>query len=152
MTLNRKKILTEYVREHEIPLTELFTENEYSHPATDANGFCKFYNKETGECWVHPIKPETCRAGPITFDINLKARKVEFYLKTVEVCAFAALLFNNQASLKRHLKAAKEEILRLISELDVDALRDILKIPEPQTIKIDEDDLPEAVILKLGLL
>jgi hypothetical protein len=129
----------------------LFRQSEYSYPATDANGFCKFYNKETGECCVHPIKPETCRAGPITFDINLKTRKVEFYLKKMEICAFAGLLYNDQASFKRHLEVAKEEILRLISELDVDALREIIKIPEPQTIKIEEDDLPPEVAMKLGI-
>lgn len=69
----------------------------------------------------------------------------------MEICAFAGLLYSDKSSFKQHLEVAKEEILRLIYELDVDALREILKIPEPQTIKIEEDDLPQAVAMKLGI-
>ena len=50
------------------------------------------------------------------------------------------------------MEAAKPEILRLISELDADALKAILQIPEPQTFKIDENDLPTEVMLKLGIV
>jgi uncharacterized protein len=151
LTLNRKKSLTEYVKEQKVPVKTLFAGEEYSHPAGDAQGICFFYNKETRKCSVHPVKPETCRAGPITFDINLKTRQVEFYLKKGEICAFAQVLYGNKELLGKHLEAAKSEILRLICELDVAALKTILKIPEPQTFKISEYELPKEVIKKLGI-
>ena len=149
LTLNRKKILTEYVKEQKVPVKPLFAGEEYAHPATDARGICVFYNKESRKCRVHPVKPETCKAGPITFDINLKTRQVEFYLKKGEICAFAQVLYGSKELLGKHLEAAKSEILRLICELDADALKTILKIPEPQTFKIDECELPKEVIKKL---
>ena len=114
-------------------------------------GFCVFYDKDTRKCIVHSVKPETCRAGPVTFDINRRTRKVEWYLKTAEVCALAKTLYENDNLFREHFKVAKEEMLRLICELDSKALQAILKIEEPQTVKIGEDDLPEEVMEKLGL-
>jgi hypothetical protein len=52
---------------------------------------------------------------------------------------------------KAHFNVAKEELLKLICGLDSKALQAILKIEEPQTVKIGEEDLPEEVIKKLGL-
>ena len=151
LTLNRKEILNKYIKEQSIPFTSPFVDEEYSHPIADENGFCTFYDKGTRKCRVHPVKPETCRAGPVTFDINLKTRKVDFYLKTAELCAFAGVLYEDKAGLMKHLEAAKEEILQLILNLDADALKNILNIPEPQTFKIDENDLPKEVMKKLHL-
>jgi Fe-S-cluster containining protein len=152
LTRDRKEILIRYLKDKDVPATILFGGEEYSHPVADENGFCTFYNKETRKCSVHPIKPETCRAGPITFDINLKTRKVEFYLKKAELCAFAGILYEDKAGLMKHLEVAKQEILQLIRNLDADALKNILNIPEPQTFKIDENDLPKEVMNKLHLL
>jgi hypothetical protein len=100
---------------------------------------------------VHPVKPETCRAGPITFDINLKTKKVEFYLKKKSICPFAGVLFET-GDYKLHLEAAKPEIMRLIEELDTLALNTILTIPEPATFKVDELDLPQKVAERLGII
>ncbi|XES76899.1 MAG: YkgJ family cysteine cluster protein [Candidatus Bathyarchaeia archaeon] len=151
LTSNRRKILTEYVKAQNLSVTELFAGTDYSHPATDSDGVCVFYNKKTRRCMVHPVKPETCRAGPITFDINLQTRKVEFYLKEGKICAFAQFLFENEENLKQHLEGAKPEIMRLICELDVDELKAILMIPEPETFKVDENELPKEVAEKLGI-
>jgi len=52
---------------------------------------------------------------------------------------------------KDHLEIAKTELTRLICELDADALKAILKIPEPQTIKIGENDLPKETLDQLGI-
>jgi hypothetical protein len=100
---------------------------------------------------VHQAKPETCKAGPITFDINLKTAKVEWFLKRGEICALAEQLSRNKESLAAHLEAAKLEIMRLICELDAVELRAILKIPEPDTYKIGENSLPKNVADKLGI-
>jgi Fe-S-cluster containining protein len=93
LTQNRMQILRQYVKDQKLLVKELFVEGKYAHPATDKDGVCNFFNKTTRLCMVHPVKPETCRAGPITFDINLKTKKVEFYLKKNSICTFAGVLF-----------------------------------------------------------
>jgi len=127
----------------------MFVDEAYSHPAADVDEFCTLFDKATGKCSVHPVKPETCRAGPVTFDINLKTGKVEFYLKKSEICAFAGILYEDKAHLQQHLETASEEILRLIRDLDATALKAILQISEPQTFKIAENELPKEVAEKL---
>jgi uncharacterized protein len=151
LTTNRKDVISEFLKQQGISISHPFVNEEYSHPAVDREGFCQFYNKETRKCMVHSVKPETCRAGPVTFDINFKTRKLEFYLKKGSICAFARVLYKNKSSLEKHLVIAKEEILQLIQMLDVTSLQAVLRIPEPQTFKIDETELPQEVIKKLGI-
>jgi Fe-S-cluster containining protein len=151
LTRQRLNILLEYCKEQNIPVQNSFGGKDYVHPASDVGGICVFYDNQTKRCKVHPVKPETCRAGPVTFDINLKTRKVEFYLKKGEICGLAQLLYENPKSLGKHLEPAKKEIMRLISELDTDSLAAILKIPEPQTFKITESNLPKKTAQKLGI-
>ena len=127
-----------------------FKKKSYSFPSVDAMGFCVFYHRETKKCTVHPVKPETCRAGPVTFDINRRTKKVEWFLKTRAICEFAAKLHQNDEQFAEHFKIAREEILRLICKLDSEDLRAILSIEEPQTFKIGEDALPQKVVDKFG--
>lgn len=100
---------------------------------------------------MHPVKPETCVAGPVTFDINLQTGKVEWFLKKGSICTFAQKLYADDARFKAHLEAAKPEIMQLICELDAQALKAILKIPEPETFKVGENELPQEVRRKLGI-
>jgi Fe-S-cluster containining protein len=151
LTLKRKKLINDYLKEQKIRVDNPFTTEAYSYPAVDANGFCVFYDKATRKCLVHPVKPETCRAGPVTFDINRRARKVEWYLKTAEVCQLAKVLRENGNLFEKHFEVAKEQLLQLICELEPKALQAILKIAEPQTVRIGEDDLPKEAMEKLGL-
>ena len=151
LTLKRKKLIKNYLKEQKIRVNHPFTNEAYSFPAEDPLGFCVFYCKDTRKCLAHPVKPETCRAGPITFDINRRTQKVEWYLKTADVCALAQTLRRNDTAFKAHFEVAKDELLRLVCNLDSKALEAILKIEEPHTVKIDEDDLPKEVTAKLGL-
>jgi len=151
LTFKRTEKLSAYIEEKNIPINNIFVWAEYSHPTSDADGICAFYNKLTQKCCVHPVKPETCKAGPITFDINLETQQIEFYLKKGETCTFAQVLSENKELLGKHLEVAKTEILKLVSELEANALKSILRIPEPQTFKIDQIGLPTEVILKLGI-
>jgi uncharacterized protein len=148
---NRKKILREYLYKQKISIAELFANNGYSYPAVDGEIYCKLFSKQTGKCIVHSVKPETCVAGPITFDINFKTKKVEWFLKTSELCAYAGVLYKNKAAFKEHFGVAKKQITLLIKQLNADELRAIVKIDEPQTFKVGEDDLPFEVVKKLGL-
>jgi Fe-S-cluster containining protein len=147
----RKKIIEEYLKKQKINIHKPFAKEQYSYLAVDGEIFCGLFNKETGKCSVHPVKPETCVAGPITFDINFKTKKVEWFLKKDEICAFAGVLYSNKAAFKQHFEVARKEINQLIHELKAEELLAIVKIEEPQTFKIGEEDLPIDVVKKLGL-
>ena len=148
---NRKKIIKQYLEKQKINVEKPFVKEHYSYPAVDELVFCRLFNKEEGKCSVHPVKPETCRAGPVTFDINFSTRKIVWFLKKPEICAFTGVLFNDKTAFKDHFEIAKKELAHLIRELDSDELLAILKIQEPYTFKIGEDDLPLEVASKLGL-
>ncbi len=149
ITSRREEIIEEYTKMNEIIIEKPFIHVEYTFPREDASGHCIFYDKSSKKCRVHPVKPETCAAGPITFDINKKTRKIEWYLKTEKICQLAGELFKNKSALERHLESAKKEILRLVRELDSEALRAILRRDEPETFKIGEDEIDYEVLSKL---
>ncbi|MGB9853911.1 MAG: YkgJ family cysteine cluster protein [Candidatus Bathyarchaeales archaeon] len=149
ITPSRKEIIEEYLKMNGIIIEKPFVHTEYTFPREDAEGHCIFYDKNYKKCMVHPVKPETCAAGPVTFDINKKTRKIEWYLKTEAICALAGALFKNKNALERHIEFAKKEILRLVRELNPEALRAILKRDEPDTFKIGEDEIEENVLSKL---
>ena len=150
LTISRKKMIINFLTEHNLPTDNIFVNSSYSHPAADATAMCVFRDKETGKCRIHPVKPETCRAGPVTFDINLRTGKVEWYLKKDTICALAQQLHGDNGRFVKHFEVAKEELLHLIRELEPDALRAILRIPEPETFKIGEYDLPAEITEKLN--
>lgn len=151
LTNSRKKIIQKYVQDQKIDLNDPFDQKEYSYPAVDEEAYCRLFSKSTGKCMVHPVKPETCVAGPVTFNINFCTKKVEWFLKTNELCAFAGVLFEDKAVFKEHFEVAKRQILALIAQLGADELRALMKIDEPLTFKFAEDDLPKDVVKKLGL-
>jgi hypothetical protein len=148
---SRKKIIQEYMIKQKMKVDKPFTTQVYCYPSVDESVLCIFNSKQTRRCIVHLVKPETCRAGPITFDINSKTKKLEYFLKKSEICAYSGELYKNKAALNDHFEVAKKEIMRLIKELDADELRALMKIEEPQTFKVGEEDLPNGVIGKLGL-
>jgi Fe-S-cluster containining protein len=149
ITTRRKEIIEEYLKNQGIFMEKPFVHAEYTFPREDADGHCIFYDKNSKKCRVHHVKPETCAAGPVTFDINKKTRKIEWYLKTEDTCSLAGALFKNKNALERHFESAKREILRLVRELNPEALRTILKRDEPETFKIGEDEIDEDVLSKL---
>jgi Fe-S-cluster containining protein len=150
ITKKRRRIIEEYLKKEKISLNNPFTQADYCFPTVDKMGFCIFYHKPTKKCLVHTVKPETCKAGPVTFDINRHTKKVEWFLKTAVLCSFAEQLYQDDAQFKAHFNVSKAEILRLIQGLDAEALRAIMRIEEPQTFKIDEDALPKEIFDKLS--
>jgi Fe-S-cluster containining protein len=148
-TSERRRIIETYLKEYKIPITNPFVQTAYTFPKEEAEGYCIFYDKKTRKCQVQSVKPETCVAGPITFDINTKSQKIEWYLKKDRICPLAEKLNKNEPMLKRHLESAKKEIVRLVHELSPEALQTVLKIEEPETFKIDEDNMGKDVLNKL---
>ena len=149
LTLRRKQIIVAYLKEQKIPIDSPFVQTSYVFPKDDAEEYCIFYDKKTAKCLIHSVKPETCVAGPITFDINIKNQKIEWHLKMEKICPLAGVLYKNKDVLKKHLETAKREILTLVSELDSEALKAILKIEELETFKIGEDDIGKDILDKL---
>jgi hypothetical protein len=95
------------------------------------------------------VKPETCVAGPITFDINRKTKKIEWHVKMEQICQLAGTVYGNKKALEQHLRSAKKEILTLVRELGAASLKAILKKDEPETFKIGEDTIEEEILDKL---
>jgi Fe-S-cluster containining protein len=151
LTSKRKKIIEEYLKKNNIKIAEPFAKGDYCYPAVDQDVYCCLFNKKTGKCMVHPIKPETCVAGPITFDINFDTKQLSFFLKKEEICAYAGALFKDKPALMEHLEAARKQIIDLIEQLSAQELRAIMKIDEPQTFKLCEEPLSLALIRKLDL-
>ncbi len=147
----RKKTIRENMARQKIIIKEPFAKESYSYPSVDELLYCGFFNKKTGKCVVHSVKPETCVAGPITFDINFYTKKIEWFLKKGEICAYAATLYADKEAFKKHFKIAKEQITQLVRELDPEELRAIVKIDEPNTFKIGENNLPLETQRKLKL-
>jgi Fe-S-cluster containining protein len=137
------------LKEEKFPFENVFVQTSYTFPREDAEGYCIFYDKKTRKCRIHPVKPETCVAGPITFDINKKTGKIEWHLKKEKICLLAGKMYKNEETLKKHLESAKIEILRMVQQLDSKALQTILKIDEPDTFKIGEDNIGKEILDKL---
>jgi fructose-1-phosphate kinase PfkB-like protein len=97
------------------------------------------------------VKPETCVSGPVTFDVNFSTKKIEWFLKKDEICAYAGALYKKKAAFAEHFEVAKKQLTALICALSPEELRAIVKIDEPQTFKIGEDDLPQVIVKKLCL-
>ena len=151
LTGNRKKVIQEFIEKQKINVKDPFATGDYCYPAVDQDVYCMLFNKKTGKCMVHPVKPETCVAGPITFDINFDTQKVGFFLKKSEICAYAGVLFKDKPALKQHFEVARKQIIELIDQLSAEELRAIMKIDEPQTFKFCEEPLSPQVIKKLDL-
>jgi uncharacterized protein len=149
---NRKKIIQAYLKEQNTSIKEPFTTEDYSYPSVDEELKCVFNDKKTLRCIVHKVKPETCVAGPVTFDINFKTKKAEWFLKKNDLCSYAGDLYTNQkAAFQEHYEIARKQLMELIKALTAEELRAIVKIDEPETFKIGEENLPPEVIKKLGL-
>lgn len=146
----RKKIIEAYLKETKIPIPNPFAKTGYVFPRIGEDRYCVFHDKKTKKCLVHTVKPETCVAGPITFDINVTKKKIEWFIKLERICQLARVVYEDKELLRKHVESAKREISRLVKELDSEALKAILEKAEPETFKIGEDSVEKAVLDKLA--
>jgi len=149
ITWKRKKVIESYLAAQGLRIENPFDNTGYTFLRETFEGFCSLFNKETGKCLVHSVKPETCVAGPITFDINLQTSKIEWFLKSEDICPLAAFLYKDKEALEKHLSSAKKELQTLIHEIDAKALCTLLKIEEPETFKIGEDSLSPEILERI---
>ena len=149
VTVERRRIIEAYMKENGMSITNPFQRTEYVFPRLTAEGFCVFHDRMTKKCVVHSVKPESCVAGPITFDINVKTEKIEWFIKIRRICPLAGSVYEDEKLLQRHLEHAKKEILRLVAQLPAEELKAILKKDEPETFKIEEDTLEKKLLHKI---
>jgi len=149
VTSKRKRIIQDFLNAKGFRGSNPFEERDYTFLRETEDGRCIFLDTSTMKCQIHHVKPETCVAGPVTFDINLKTKKIEWLLKMEKICPLSGILCEHKEALEKHIKSAKREILRLVRDLDAQALRIILAIEEPDTFKIDEDSLNSKIVAKL---
>ncbi len=98
------------------------------------DGYCALFRN--GRCSIHSIKPETCVAGPFTFD--MKGSILEIYLKKETICPMVRLLKENKEIYDGLFDAAVEKIIDLVMKLPKEELAEILKIEEPETELVTE--------------
>jgi Fe-S-cluster containining protein len=149
ITKERRRILQDNLTRKSVYLENTFDQTDYVFPRLMPDGYCIFHDKKTKRCLVHPVKPETCVAGPITFDVNVREGKIEWYVKKESICQLAGVVYRDKKLLSKHLTTAKKEILRLVTQLTGPELKAILKKDEPETFKIDEDILDEKTLRNL---
>jgi Fe-S-cluster containining protein len=101
---------------------------------TRADGTCTLWN--AGKCGIHGIKPETCRAGPFTFDV--KGDVIEIFLKFESICPLVRLYKDVPEAYNQQYALATECITRLVSNLTDEELAVICRIEEPETEKVAE--------------
>ncbi|MFB3764116.1 MAG: YkgJ family cysteine cluster protein [Methanotrichaceae archaeon] len=118
--------------------------DRYKRLKLKPDGFCVMFRD--GKCSIHSIKPETCVAGPFTFD--MKGSIIEIYLKKETICPMVRLLKENKEIYDGLFGAAVEKIIDLVRKLPADELAEILKIGEPETELVMEIRLKDRPLCK----
>ena len=113
---------------------EMFETVGYKRLRTKKNGECILSDK--GKCTIHAFKPETCRSGPFTFDIN--GDMIALYLKHERICPIVGLLKEVPEAYRQQYEQAVQSITHLVKNLTEEELAVICAIDEPETDKVAE--------------
>jgi hypothetical protein len=89
-----------------------------------------------GKCSIHDIKPETCVAGPFTFDIE--GDMLQIFLKRESICPMVRFLRANRKAYDALFETSVEKIMDLIRSVPEEEMAQILQIDEPQTDLVAE--------------
>lgn len=87
-------------------------------------------------CSIHTIKPESCRAGPFTFDVC--GDTIGIFLKEESICPVVRLLKEVPEAYGQQFALAKQSIAHLVKNLGEEELAAICRIEEPDTVKVAE--------------
>jgi uncharacterized protein len=105
------------------------------------DGYCVMFEEK--RCSIHSVKPETCVAGPFTFD--MKGDVLEIYLKKESICPFVTYLKQDTATYRHLYDLAVSHITRLVRTLPPKELAEVLKVEEPETEKVADIPLCELM-------
>ncbi|MDD1686915.1 YkgJ family cysteine cluster protein [Methanoregula sp.] len=111
-----------------------FEQNGYRYIRSHDDGTCML--SKGGKCTIHGIKPETCRAGPFTFDV--KGDVIEIFLKFESICPIVRLLKETPEAYNQQYIQAVQNITWLVAHLTEEELAVICRIDEPETEKVAE--------------
>ena len=113
---------------------EHFEQDGYRYIRTRSDDTCILWNG--GKCAIHAIKPETCRAGPFTFDV--KGDIIEIFLKFETICPLVRVLKEVPDAYNQQYALAVKSITNLVSHLTDEELSAVCRIEEPETEKVAE--------------
>jgi Fe-S-cluster containining protein len=103
------------------------------------DGFCVLF--KNGKCSIHSIKPETCIAGPFTFDI--KDNVLQIFLKRESICPMVRFLKANRKAYDGLFETSVENIMNLVNSIPASEMAEILTIEEPETDLVAEIQLSD---------
>jgi Fe-S-cluster containining protein len=98
------------------------------------DGFCIMFRD--GKCSIHSIKPETCVAGPFTFDV--KGSVLQIFLKKESICPMVRFLRADRKAYDELFGTSVEMIVDLVEALPASELAEIVKIEETETDLVAE--------------
>ena len=99
-----------------------------------ADGFCVLF--QNGKCTIHSFKPETCIAGPFTFDIN--GTVLQIFLKRESICPMVRFLKADRKAYDELFDISVKKIIDLVKAVPALEMAEILKIEEPDTDLVAE--------------
>jgi Fe-S-cluster containining protein len=114
----------------------------YKRLRLKSDGFCVLF--QDGRCSVHAIKPETCVAGPFTFD--MEGSILQIFLKKESICPMAGYLLSDRRAYEELFEISVQKIVDLVRALPADELAEVLKIEEPETDLVAEIGLEDRTI------
>jgi uncharacterized protein len=116
--------------------------NRYKKLKLKDDGYCVLF--KDGQCSIHTIKPETCVAGPFTFDV--KGSVLEIFLKKESICPLAGYIRTDKSLYDGLFELSVQKIVELLDGLPSDELKEILKIEEPDTEIVAEIKLKRVYL------
>ena len=111
--------------------------NGYKRLKLRQDGFCILFRD--GKCSIHSFKPETCVAGPFTFDIV--NNKLQIFLKQETICPMVRFLKADRKAYDSLFEVSVQKIMDLVAASPPEEMAEILKIEEPETDLVAEIDL-----------
>ncbi len=118
---------------------DMFEYTGYKRLKVKENGVCIL--SKQGKCRIHRVKPETCRAGPFTFDVV--GDTIRIFLKYESICPLVKLLKDTPEAYQMQYNLAVKSITHLVSNLTRDEIDAICSVDEPDTEKVSEVPKPD---------
>jgi uncharacterized protein len=122
---------------------DMFEYAGYKRLKVKENGVCIL--SERGTCRIHAVKPETCRAGPFTFDVQ--GDVIGIFLKYESICPLVKLLKEIPAAYQLQYDLAVKSITHRVSNLSQEEIDAICRVDEPETEKVAE--VPRWILSKV---
>ena len=89
ITWTRQQLIDCFLQDHMVNVGAWLdtTTHPYAFPREIVDDACIFFDSELRTCLIHAVKPETCRAGPITFDLDIPRERILWFGQVIRRCA-----------------------------------------------------------------